>query len=205
MVAVGSTILLLLLILFPWYNSLRNQGIDQVNVLNATYQSNQNELSQYAASFYEQIGVVQAKSDKMDQIIKDAVSGRYDNGSSAVEAVRGGSFFSAVVEAYPQLGGLDVYDKVVTFVQGGREAFKNKQNILLDQIRTFDSWRQKGIIRSRLVSFSDPMQRLEARIGTTVVRGQAALDQMKLIVTDAATNKAFQTGQGAPLTIPAGK
>lgn len=204
--AVGSVALLVVIILFSGYNGVRNQGIDKENTLNALYQSNQNELSQYANSFYEQIGVVQAKSDKLDQIIKDAVAGRYDKGSAAVDAVRGGSFFSAVVEAYPNLGGLDVYDKVVSFVQSGREAFKNKQNVLLDTIRNYDTWRQRGIIHSRMASLAGfPSNRLEARIGTTVLRGQSALDQMKLIVTDAATSKAFQTGQGGPLTIPTAK
>lgn len=117
----------------------------------------------------------------MDKIISDAVKGRYEGkDGQPVEHGQGGAFFSAMIEAYPDLRGqLDVYDKIISFVAAGREAYKFKQ---LDMIRAYESYRQTGWVRSFFIErIGYPS--LRAQIGTQVVRGADALSQMELIVT----------------------
>jgi hypothetical protein len=204
MIIVGALLLLLIIgggSCYGTMNSIQQEGVAQETALSAQYLDNQNELSSYKASFYEQIGVANLKSEKMDQILEDAVKGRYDGNSSA-QPDRG-QLFSAIVEAYPDLKGLDIFDKIVDHIRAGREAYKQKQSKLLDMLRAYDRWRGSGIIHSRLVKMAGfPSEHLEARIGTSVKRGAEARDQMYLIVTTADTKKAYETGTDEPLQVP---
>ena len=192
--------------LFSFYgyvNSMRNDGIRMETALSAQYLDNQNELSSFKSSFYEQVGVANLKSDKLDQIISDAVKGRYDG---KMEPGTGGAMFSAITEAYPDLKGqLDLYDRIVDFVRAGREAYKSKQSKLIDMLRVYDYWRQEGLIKSMFLGNFFPSQALNARIGTTVSRGQAALDQMYIIVLTSDAKKAYETGTDEPMQVPGGK
>ena len=187
--------------LYGYVNNMRSAGITHETALNAQYLDNQNELSSFKSSFYEQVGVANLKSDKLDQILEDAVKGRYEG---KMEPGTGGSMFSAITEAYPDLKGqLDLYDRIVDFVRAGREAYKQKQSKLLDQLRAYDKWRQDGIVKSVL---GIPSDALEARIGTKVPRGVAARDQMYVIVLTSDTKKAYETGVDEPMQVPgAGK
>jgi len=192
--------------LYSYVNSTRSAGITHETGLNAQYLDNQNELSSFKSSFYEQIGVANLKSDKLDQILEDAVKGRYEG---KMEPGTGGAMFSAITEAYPDLKGqLDVYDRIVDFIKAGRESYKQKQTKLLEQLRAYDLWRQDGIVRSMIVKsvLGIPSDALEARIGTKVTRGTAARDQMYVIVLTSDTKKAFETGVDEPMQVPgAGK
>ena len=185
--------------LYGYINSTRSTAVQLENGLNAQYLANQNELSSYQAGFYEQLGVANLKSDKMDKIISDAVKGRYDG---KMAPGTGGAFFSAISEAYPEIGtSLDIYDKIVDYVAAKREAYKQAQNKLLDMLRTYDTWRQDGLLRSFVVAnvLGVPSDRLEARIGTDVKRGAEARDRMFLIVITEDARDAYQTGTDKPL------
>ena len=191
-----------LLSLYGFVNSTRNEGIGLETQLNAQYLANQNELSTFVSSFYEQVGVANLKSAKMDEIITDAVKGRYE-GEGGGGYGQGSPFFSAIVESYPDVKGLDIYDKIVSFIQSGRESYKNKQDKLLDQMRAYDTWTKTGLVRSQVVAtLGFPSENLEARVGTKVVTGVAAREQMLLIVTTSDTKKAYETGTMEPLKVP---
>jgi len=189
--------------LYSYANEVRNELVRQETALNAQYPDNQNELANYEVSFYEQTGLANLKSEKMDKIISDAVKGRYEGvDGQPVEHGQGGAFFSAMVEAYPDLRGqLDVYDKIASFVSAGREAYKAKQSKLLDMVRAYENYRQIGWVRHLFVDWIG-YPSLRAQIGTQVVRGPEALAQMELIVTTEATSQAYQTGQMKPLVAP---
>lgn len=192
-----------LLSLYGFVNSTRNEGIGLETQLNAQYLANQNELSTFVSSFYEQVGVANLKSAKMDQILTDAVKGRYEGKDGGGYGQGSSPFFSAIVEAYPDVKSLDIYDKIVSFIQSGRESYKNKQDKLLDQMRAYDTWRKSGLVRSQVVAtLGFPSENLEARVGTNVVRGVAAREQMLLIVTTSDTKKAYETGTMEPLKPP---
>src|SRR3989338_1261140 len=124
---------------YGYANGVRNEGIGRETQLTAQYLSNQNYLSTYISGFYEQMGVANLKSEKMDQILTDAVKGRYEDGGMNV----GSSFFTGIVEAYPDISGLNIYDKIVDYVAAGREGYRATQDKLLDQLRQYDTWRKQ--------------------------------------------------------------
>lgn len=180
------------------FNGINNKSVDMQTALSAQYQDNQNYLSAYISGFYEQIGVADAKSEKFDQILEDAVKGRYENGPQG----QGGQMFSAMVEAYPDLKGLDIYDKITTYVASQREGYRQQQSKLLDMLRNFDKYRSTGLINKQLIKLMGiPGDDLRATIGDDTVRGQAALDRMYRIVLTSDTKKAYETGEMEPLSV----
>lgn len=185
-----------------YYNSIQREGVAMETELNSQYLDNQNELSSYVSKFYESVGVANLKSDKLDQILTDAVKGRYD-GQGAARPDRG-QLFSVIKEAYPTLD-LTIYDKIIDLINSGREAYKNKQTKLLDMLRRYDDWCKRQDIPHKWMVGGFPSQALEARIGTKVTRGLEARDQMYLIVTTKSAQDAYNTGVLDPLPAPGGK
>lgn len=182
-----------------YVNSIRNSGIEYETRLSAQYLDNQNNLSAYIAGFYEQLGVADRKSDKLDQILADAVKGRYEDAGGFG---KGGGFFNAIAEAYPDLAGLDVYDRIVDYVSAGRESYKATQSKLLDMLRGYDVWRQQGIFRSMVVSLLGvPSDRLIARVGNSTWQGDDALEKMYQIVLVTDARAAYETSTMKPLSV----
>ncbi|MBI2449923.1 MAG: hypothetical protein HYV47_00125 [Candidatus Nealsonbacteria bacterium] len=193
-----AIILIVGLSLYGWVNGVRNDGIQHETRLTAQYLDNQNYLSAYVSGFYEQLGIANLKSEKLDQILSDAVRGRYDKGGFNV----GSSFFTGIMEAYPNLAGLDVYDKVVNYVAAGREGYRATQSKLLDMLRAYDSWRETGIVKSQAVRMLGfPSSRLEARIGDQSLKGVEARDRMYRIVLAPDALKAYESGTMEPLKV----
>lgn len=196
-------ILIIGMMLYSTFNNIDKEAERREAALTAQYLDNQNELSKFTSGFYEQFGVVEAKAEKLNVILEDAMKGRYSEGSTAQPV--GGQFISAVVEAYPDLSGLDSYDKIMDYVAAGRESYKQQQTKLLDMIREYDTWRRSGIIHQRLVSMAGhPGDGLRAQIGTKAVTGMEALDQMRLIVTTSGTQESYTTGTMEPMTLDTG-
>ena len=197
-VAVIAVILLLVIGFVSSLNGVRNEGISREASLVAQYQDNQNELSNYIISFKETMGVADAGSDKIDKIITDAIKGRYDG---AMEPGDKGSLFSAIAEAYPDLTATtESYAKIQDFVISGREAYKNKQSVLLDKIRTYKVWRDSGYVHSTLVKIAGfPSDRMEVHAGDTVFTGNAALKEMETLVLISDATDAYKTHTVDPL------
>ena len=186
---------------YGYLNGLRSESVRLETQLSAQYQSNQNFLSSYISGFYEQLGVANLKSEKLDAILLDAVKGRYEKSGGFSS---NGAFFSAVVEAYPDLAGLNIFDKIVDYVAAQREGYRNIQDKLLDMLKSYDAWRADGFVQSWIVrSFLGvPTERLEARLGATVIRGSGARDKMYQIVLASEATKAYETGTMDPLSVP---
>lgn len=201
---VAGVVLFVILVFIVWplhaLSSTRSTGVDKETQLTALYRDNQNTLSAYIAGFYEQTGVAKAKSDKLDQILTDAIKGRYDG---KLAPGTGGGMFSAIQEAYPDLTALNIYDKIVDYVSAGRSGFRNKQSELLDRLRDYDNWRHKGLFHPMWVSFAGfPSSSLEARVGDTTVTGPAAEEKMKQLVLVGQAGEAYRTGTDQILTVP---
>lgn len=186
---------------FGYINTVRNEGIKQENALEAQYRSNQNELSTYILQFKESLGVADKGSSKLEEILTEAVKGRYDGN---MEPGTGGSMFSAITEAYPDLTATtQAYAKVQDLVVSGRNAYKNQQDKLLDQIRAYENWSESGLFRSMVVDMIGfPSDSLEARVGDKTYKGAEALDKMKDIVLVKDATQAYDTGETAPLVEP---
>lgn len=176
-------------------NAEYNAGIALEIKLSAQYQDNQNTLDAATKKIVESVGVANLKSEKFRQIISDAVKGRYEG---KMQPGTGGAMFSAIQEAYPQLD-LAIYDKIVDLVATEREAFKQAQSKLLASVQQYKQWKNTDIIRQWFVSKYFPSDNLEARIGTKVVTGAAALEQIQLLVTSQGTDDAFNSGKQDPL------
>jgi hypothetical protein len=186
---------------YSYVNNIWNQGLAHERRLTSQYLDNQNYLSAYISGFYEQIGVVQAQSDVLDQILLDAVKGRYDDGGFAVDS----PMFAAIVEAYPEAGVAELMEnwgKVQDYVSAGRESYRATQSKLLDQLRVYDTWRQRGLIRRAIVRMLGfPSENLEARVGEMVLSGEMARMKMYQVVLTSKALKAYETGVMDPLQV----
>lgn len=200
-VAIVAVVLVLIAYVYPTINSVRDEGITKETQLSASYQDAQNYLSAFISGFYEQVSVLNAQSDVVDEILTDAVKGRYDEGGFSV----GSSLFTGIVEAYPEASVQELtrnWARVQDYIQSQRAGFRNVQSRLLDQIRAYDRWRERGIIRHLIVGMYFPSGNLEARVGTTVVTGESALNQMKVIILTDQAREAYETGNMDPLEVP---
>lgn len=199
LIIAGSVVgLFLLFVIFlvsmiGWYNGTRNGLIDRETTLNAQYQGNQAELDAFVKKVHEEFQIAGAKTAAIDKVLTDAVRGRYDGNLTPALPGQSNALISALREAYPDLGGLNIYDRLVTEISAGRESFKQVQVKLLDMLRDYESYRSKGVFRHMLVD-SIGYPRLQARIGTQSFKGEDALNQMHLIVTSDATNQDFTSG-----------
>jgi len=202
MFAVGGIALVVLLIIvgFAKVNSVQKTSIDKETQLNAQYEVTQIKYSNFRTGFYEQLGIAREKSDKLDAILFDAIRGRYDGKTSAQPGQ--GSLFSAIYEAYPDLTQLNIYDRIVDYIQAGRTAFSNDQSKLRDMLRDYNSWRKSGMIHRIFVGWAGaPTDALEARVNGKVLRGQAALDQMSILIVSGETSEIFESGEDKPVDI----
>lgn len=222
LVALGVAALLAVIVVV-WcvtsYSGARNGLIDRESGMNAQYQANQAELDAFVKKVNEEFQVAGVKRDALDKVLSDAVKGRYDNTNATPATPNGNvqskSLISALQEAYPNLGGLDVYDRIVTEISSGRENFKQVQVKLLDMIRDYESYRKHGLTHSFWINrvgypeLQANLGRLPASLqcgepvqanGACVLHGKLALAQMHTIVTSGDTSGSFATGQEGPLT-----
>lgn len=185
--------------LYGWVNGLRSVSVSYETSLNAQYLDNQNFLSAYVSGFYEQLGVANLKSEKMDRILLDAVKGRYGEKGFSSQ----GAFFSAVMEAYPDIKGLNIYDKIADYISSKREGYRAIQSKLLDMLRSYDNWRQDGYIQCWVTAgfIGIPSERLEARLDGKIKHGKEARDQMYVIVLADQAADAYKSGRMAPLQV----
>ena len=203
-VIIGAVVIVfaMLMLLFSTFNNIQKTSTDRETELSAQYLDNQNELSNYVTKIKEQLQIADRKTDKLDKVLSDAVAGQFGNAQQIQGSGPGTPMFSALVEAYPQLGTLDIYDKVIDSIAAGRDAFKNKQTKLLDQLRAYDRWRQRGIINSWLANLAGvPSDRLVAHLGDQVLTGKAAEGQMYRLVLTKETTQSFKTGEGEPMDL----
>jgi hypothetical protein len=188
--------------LYSYFNGLQQTLAESETELNAAYLDNQNYLSEYISGFREQVGVASFKADKINQILLDAVRGRYESSGGFAP---NGAFFSAIQEAYPDLGkNMDIFDKIVEYVQAKRAEYRGRQSYLLDKLRTYDRFCNSGLLQKIMIKsiMGAPTDMLEARIGSSVKKGSAAREQMYLIVLTPDTKEAYETGVMKPLEIP---
>lgn len=197
--AVVAVLVILIAVFYSSVNSTRNTIIQKEQALAAQYQSNQNELSTYILQFKESLGVADAGSDKLDKILGDAISGRYDG---EMEPGTGGAMFSAITEAYPDLTATSAsYAKVQDLVVSGRAEYRNAQNLLLDKIRDYKTWTKSGLMRSFVVEtvLDAPTEDLKVTVGDATYRGLDALDKMEQLVLTQEAVDAYETGTTEPL------
>lgn len=205
-IIVGVLALVVIIIGGSFYgtvNNLRNAGIAKEAQLVAEYKNNQNILSTYIVTFNETLGIADRQSEKLNDILLDAVKGRYDNDTS-LQPGTGGQMFSAITEAYPDLTATsEVYSKVLDQVNAGRSEYKNAQSKLLDLIRDYNTWLETGFIESAIIgNLGFPGDNLRVTDNGQTYTGQAALDRIERIVLTQEAVDAYETGTMEPLITP---
>ena len=78
--------------LYSYAVNIRNEALSRELEVAATYESLQVEHSNMVSTVYEQVGIANLKSDKMNQLIGDAISGRYGD-----DGFKGGTFAAAAI------------------------------------------------------------------------------------------------------------
>lgn len=200
---IGGAIVALLLIIIVSFissvNTTRNTLITKEQELVAEYKGNQTELSAYTNQVKESLGVANVGNDKVGQILKDAISGRYDGN---MQPGTGGSMFSAITEAYPDLtANTAMYAKVQDQVIAGRNQYKNVQNKLIDRARDYETWIQTDFMRSFIVKnvLGAPTDNLKITVGENTFRGQDALDKLSQPIMSSEAIKSYETGVSDPV------
>lgn len=189
--------------IFGFINGTRDEGIRKTSALEGQYMDNQNELSSYILKFNESLGIADRQNTKLNEVLLDAVKGRYDNDGS-LNPGTGGQLFSAITEAYPDLSAnSEAYMKVQDLIVSGRDAYKNKQTKLLDMVRDYDVWLQSDFLKSSVIkNLGFPDDYLEVKVDGKPLRGQDALDQIASIVLTEDAKEAYETGTMDPLITP---
>lgn len=189
-----AVVLLLALTLFVNWNSARNSGNEFQTTLNAQYKDNQNILSICENNIEETANVTKAEAATFKAAMIDTVKGRYQQpGSSALPSE--GKLFSAIIENYPDLSGLnDAFTRVYTVIVGCRNEYKGQQSKLLDELRAFDRWKN-ATNQGRYFGWGFPSNNLVARIDATHrYTGKAAYERMYDIVKTESANDAYKSG-----------
>ncbi|MBC7999065.1 MAG: hypothetical protein IAF58_14040 [Leptolyngbya sp.] len=184
------------------YTTVRNEGTRTELAVTAKYKAMQSSYGQDRLAFTDQIGIAREKRDALDKILTDAVSGRYNKPGSP--QVDNGKFFSAITEAYPDLKGLDIYDKILDFVGKMRNKFAQDQAQISELIKDYNTWRQTGsFLHPTFVKWAGfPSDALELVVGDKVYRGQEALDKMARPIVGNDTNVIFDSGEDQPALTP---
>lgn len=184
------------------YTSVRNDGRHEELQLTAKYKATMASYGQDRLAFTDSLGIAREKRDAMDKILVDAISGRYNKPGAA--QVDNGKLFSAVREAYPDLSGLNIYDKIVDFIGKMRNKFAQDQAEIAKMVAHYNEWRTTGSFLHpwfvTMVGF--PSDSLEVNVGGKIYRGQSALDMMSRPIVGNDTNQIFDTGVDQPNFTP---
>lgn len=200
----AATLVLIIAIVsfYSFYNGTRDEGIRYTTALEKQYSTNQVELSNYYLKFTETLGVADRQNAKLQEVILDAVKGRYDGD---LKVGGEGALFSAITEAYPDLtASSESYQLVQQVIMSGRDAYRNQQVKLLDMAQDFEIWTQSGMIKSQVIkSLGFPGDYLEVRTASgETKRGWDAYDQILTLVLTEEAQQAYETGTEKPLISP---
>lgn len=191
--------LILVFSTFGWLNGMQKASVEREVRLSRQYESLKTGLDAFLTTAREQAGVTKAQSAAFDKIMLDAVQGRYvgkEGGPTGIQPT-GGSLFSAIAEAYPNLDTLNSsYTRILDTISSGRTAFANNQQKLQDQLREYDQWRKSGLIHSWAVAHITgvPTGNLVV-VNDSRKTGQAAYDVMAKVITSSLTGQSFESGK----------
>lgn len=175
------------------HNSIVNEGNKQQATLNAQYVDNQNILSDCVVKIRESANVTKAQAATFERVMVETIKGRYLEGSTAQPG--SGALFSAIVEQYPDLKGLnDSFARVYDTIIDCRDSYKGTQSKLLDMLGSFERW-YEGSFTVRALGGKYPSNKLVARFDGQRLTGQAAFEKMYDIVLVKDADEAYKTGE----------
>lgn len=130
LIAVAGVLAVIVLVVVSSYIGAYNRGVGFETTIEAQYKDMENVLAQYSLKVKEAVQIPGLKADDLSRITKDAMSGRYGaNGSKAA--------FQWIKENYPGQVTDELYSKIQTLIEAGRNKFENHQRIFIDQMRAY--------------------------------------------------------------------
>jgi hypothetical protein len=184
------------------YLVVRNDGRRQELDLTNQYKQMMARYGQFRASAGDQLGIAREKRDALDKIFTDVIEKRSPQFVNKDGSVNTPAVVSAVREAYPDLSGLNIFDRLLVVIEAGRKRFAEDQAKLADQVRSFNDWRTTGsLFHPWFVSkVGFPSSVLEVRIGNDLLTGEPALNKMSEVIMTRDSQEIFDTGTDKPLS-----
>lgn len=199
--AAALTVLVLVVSAVSTYVDIRNDGNEQELGMVFQWNTMQARYSQGRLSVVDGLKIADNEKDALVQLLKTGV-GQRSAFTDANDRLDRNKFISVVHEAYPQLGGLNIYDRLFVEVQAMRTVFAADQGKLHDMVRAYDLWRTTGgLFQPLLVEWIGfPSKRLEIRIGQKVLTGPEALDKLSRAIISTSVQEIFESGKDRPIT-----
>lgn len=114
------------------YVSNYNYGNEVEKVVQAEYKNMENILAQYSLKVKEAAQVPEMKTDDLQKVMRDAMTGRYgDEGSKAA--------FQWIQENYPGQVDNALYTQIQQIMEAGRNKFENAQTKFIDTKRQYET------------------------------------------------------------------
>lgn len=197
---VGIAVVIFVIWGISTYVGTRNTGRELELGLTQQFKTVQINYGQFRLKIHDELGIAREKRDAIDKILGDAVAGRYNHKDDETKVDRA-SLFSAIKEAYPDLSGLGIYDKIIDDIQAGRARFAAEQVQLADQVRRYNTWRNTGgLFHPLFVGWLGfPSDLLEVQIGSNKLTGAQAFEKMNIVIVGGDTAQVFDTGFDKPI------
>ncbi len=176
-------------------NGVTNKGNEKQQSLIATYNKTTNVLSDCLVKTKSAVGVAQATKGALNEVITEAVRGRYTAGSTAHPG-SGNALFSAIAENYPDTSRLaKVFENVQIIINGCRTEFREEQSALQAEVTRFVSWKTGSFTVRTFGGKNYPNNELAIKKDGKFIRGAEALTQMRELVVVSEAQSGRDTGK----------
>ncbi len=198
-VAIVLTVIIIVLIAVSYTFSVRNQGERYEQRLTQLYGESVNSLSTCLDQGQVAAQVTKQEFESIKEILVDVAAARYvdDEGDTtdASEVLGGGSLFSGLQEAYPQIDQRS-WQNLQTVVVGCRDEFQGAQNRVLNEARLFNEWRVSDDLFSSWIKQSFPSNELKVVTANgDTLYAMSAYDRITRVVAVDDANEAFESGE----------
>ena len=172
-----------------------SSGNQQEARLNSWYSGAVASLNNCVVKTARAAQVTGAQTNAVDEVLKDAVGGKYGTGSNVNQP----QMFSALVQAYPDgsVAGLNKsFQDALATMTGCQDDFVAAQNVVQSHVADFKSWRTGSWISRAFGGDQFPNENLEINIaGMPVTTGAQALTIMERPIISTDTANAVSTGE----------
>ena len=171
-----------------------NEGERQEQTLTALYNESINSLSTCLDQGRVAAQVSQEEFEQLKGVLTEVVGVRYQEGDDVSEVLGGGSAFSAIVEAYPQIDQRS-WQNLQTTVVGCRDEFQGSQDRIQANAANYEKWRVTDDAFNWWIKDQFPSDELTVTLPSgTPLYGRAAFEHITRVVTVAEANLAFESG-----------
>ncbi|MFY9227893.1 MAG: hypothetical protein WAO28_01005 [Candidatus Microsaccharimonas sp.] len=177
---------------FFTYQNVISTGNQKEANMSSLYAQGATTLSTCLVQTSQAANVAQAESEALQEVFASAIAARYDTPAGQIDE---GALFSAIVEAYPDVTGLEeTFQQVISVIVGCRTDYANAQALVQVAVKDFNSWRTGSWVVRTFGGSEFPNDNLYIAIGDTEVYGQEAYEIMRKPIVDNSTITAYEEG-----------